>query len=184
MRAARFAGRAPNAQEIALTGEGGLAGFRNSGPQAHENLDLDAARVAGPHGGDGITPNKHTGVADVELMDIEDLAFPGFSRDLLFTNLGWGVEPLEFEDEVLVLFVRAQIAGRLAGGDDHVLFNIKGARSAVDVVPAGEVLAVEERLEPVVTGAACAETDDEERDECAKALHGWGPPQGVMRHQY
>ena len=38
------------------------------------------------------------------------------------------MHPVEFEDEVLVLLVGAQVAGRLAGGDDHAVLDEEGRR--------------------------------------------------------
>ena len=57
------------------------------------------------------------------------------------------VHPVHFEDEVLVLLVGAEEARRLAGGDDLAVLHEEGAGMAIDVDPAVEVLAVEERFE-------------------------------------
>src|SRR5438045_4811200 len=61
--------------------------------------------------------------------------------------------PVEFEDEVLVHPVGAEHAPRLAGGDDLAVADGEGVRGAVDVDPAGQVLAVEQVDRPIGGGA-------------------------------
>ena len=120
-----------DAEEVPVTGGRDGAGFLVLVLEVHEDLHLDAARVAGANRGDRVGPHEEAAVADR----------PGPGRH---------VHPLEFGDEVLVLSGRAQEAGGLAGGDDLVVLDLEGVGGAVGVDPAGQVLAVEHGHEAVV----------------------------------
>src|SRR5205807_714552 len=73
--------------------------------------------------------------------------------------------------------IGAEIAGRFAGSDDHVVLDEEGAGRAIDVDPAGEVFAVEERL-VVVLGAGGAEADGQHDCDGDDAMHETNPPDG------
>jgi hypothetical protein len=93
------------------------------------------------------------------------------------------VHPLELRNEVLVLFFGAQIAGRLAGGDDFLSLHEEGAGCAVDVYPAGKVLAVEHRHEAVALfGVGPGRRKDGEGEQqyggTAEQSHGGSSVQG------
>ena len=72
---------------------------------------------------------------------------------------------------VLVLLVGSQETRRVAGGDDLAVLGGEGLRGAVDVVPAGEVLAVEERHEAVLVRLR-SERGQGEEEEGAEGSHG------------
>ena len=130
------AGRAPDAEQVALAGGGDLALLVLVG-EVHEHLHLDAARVAGANGGEGVGPDEEAAVADRA----------GFGRH---------VHPVELRDEVLILLVGSQVARRLARGDDLAVLDEEGAGGAVDVHPARQVLAVEHGDEAVLRSLGVA----------------------------
>src|SRR5439155_1459692 len=127
MRPIRDTRRPPDAEEIALTGGANLALLVLVG-EIHQNLHLDAARVPTPDSRDRIGLNKEAAVADR-------------------ARRGWHVHPVELRDEVLVLLRGPQIARRLARCDNLPVLDKEGAGGAIDVDPAAQALAVEQRRE-------------------------------------
>jgi hypothetical protein len=91
------------------------------------------------------------------LGPVEDLALDGARERLAprrdrvgrdeYSRVAFGaqVAPFELENEILVLAFRAEDADGLAGASDHPVLDGPGGLAAVDLTPAGEVLAVEER---------------------------------------
>src|SRR5262249_41953873 len=94
---------------------------------AIENLDFDAAREGTPWRRQCITPNKKARVA--------------LFHDML---------PFQLGDEVLVHLLSAQHTVGNAGGDNHVVADGERLGVAIDLDPASEVLAVEERHKAIV----------------------------------
>lgn len=114
-----------------------------------EHLDFDAVGEAVLFAGDGIGPEEDAGVA-----------------------AGFGVHPIDFEDEVLVLADGAHDADGVAGADDFAIFDAPGLGAGVDGDPAGEVDAIEERDE---AGLGVGDGEGREAEEGAgkeKAAHG------------
>src|SRR5262249_25356994 len=122
VRPVRLATRAPDAKQVAVAGRGDLAGLLVAILEIHEHLHLNSATVAGADRGDRIAPDKEAGVADL---------------------LGVHMHPIEFRDKVLVLLRGAEIASRMARGDDLAVLHKERAGMAIDVDPAGQVAAVE-----------------------------------------
>src|SRR5439155_558607 len=127
-------GRAPDAEKIALARRRDLA-LLVLVSQVHEYLDLDATRVTCAHRGNRIGPDEEAAVADG-------------------TRLVRDVHPVELGDEVLVLLGRPQITRWFAGRDDHVVLDEERRLRRVDVLPAGQVLAIEHRHEAVLVRLA------------------------------
>ncbi|HMO66552.1 MAG TPA: hypothetical protein PKE47_15245 [Verrucomicrobiota bacterium] len=121
-----------------------------------EHLHLDGAEEGLAHGRQRPGPDEHARVA-ARLQ----------------------VPPLELEDEVLVLPLRAQRAGGDAVAVDQAVAHREGLGRAVHVHPAREVAAVEQRREAVrVRRADMSGADDEEEDEGEWSAHGGSEPAG------
>ena len=52
--------------------------------------------------------------------------------------------PIQFDDKILVLMLRAHQARRFATGYNHAVMHSEGARRHGDWDPAGQVLAIEQ----------------------------------------
>src|SRR5262249_52685483 len=94
VRAVGLAGRAVDAEQVAVAGGRHRARLAVLVFQVHEDLHLDAARVRRTDARQRVRPDEKAGVADFLRVD---------------------VHPLEVGDEVLVLAGRAEEARRLAG---------------------------------------------------------------------
>jgi hypothetical protein len=60
------------------------------------------------------------------------------------------MHPFQLENEILVLLLSSQDAGGNPGADDHPIAHRPGFWRAVDVEPAVEILAVEERAKAFI----------------------------------
>ena len=87
------------------------------------------------------------------------------------------VLPLQLQDVVLVHPLRPEHPRGLSGTDDDAVFDLPCGRGAVDVDPAGEVLAVEERDEAVVLrrGDSGGGTGGQEQSEPCGRFHRVSP---------
>src|SRR5260370_38371044 len=164
MRAVGFAGGTVYAEQVAVTGGGDGAGFLVAILQIHKHLHLDATAVTGADGRQRIAPDEEAGVADL---------------------LRVHVHPIELGDEVLVWLSGPQVAGGTASGDDFVVLDEEGARVAIDVDPAVEIAAIEERNVAFGMGLGSAQRGcgDEQDRYCEKVLHKGILGVGLNVHQ-
>src|SRR6185437_50434 len=98
--------------------------FVQLGPLQFEHLNFDAVRQPAGRIRTSAAPRKYAGVP---------------------TRLD--VRPLDMQDEVLVLLHTAHYADRMAGADQHAVFDSPGIFGGIDVHPAGQVLDVKQAVE-------------------------------------